>query len=376
MAKTDHQNPKNVKKLRYGWTTGACATAATKAALESLITGIQQPTIQITLPKGQTPTFTVEHYQQGKDWLQASIIKDAGDDPDVTHGALIFSKVSFTQPGTGISFNAGKGVGTITRPGLPMPVGEAAINPVPRQMMSEVVTKLCLQHNLQPDVTIEISVKDGENIAKQTLNGRLGIIGGISILGTTGIVVPYSCSAWIHSIHRGIDVARATNAKHIAACVGSTSEKMIQHLYPDLKEEHYIDMGDFVGGTLKYLRKVPIARVTVVGGFGKFSKLAQGKRDLHSKRSTVDIEWLAQQLALIGASAKTIKQAQSANTALEILLLAHEQKLSLADHIASLAQEQCERIIRKDSIAIEVMICDRKANLVGHAPFKQSAPHT
>ncbi len=358
------------KKLRYGWTTGACATAATKAALIGLITGKAAKEITITLPKGQTPTFQIAQQDSGQAWYQSAIVKDAGDDPDVTHGALILSRVSFGSPDTGIVFKAGEGVGTITRPGLPLAVGEPAINPVPRKMMTGVVLELCANHDLSPDIGIEISVENGKKLAEKTLNGRLGIIGGISILGTTGIVVPYSCSAWIHSIHRGIDVAQATGAQHIAACVGSTSERMIQSLYPNMGEEHYIDMGDFVGGTLKYLRKVPIDKVSVAGGFGKFSKLAQGRRDLHSKRFSVDTSWLAQQMSLIGASPSVVSQARHANTGLQVLTIAQQEHLPLGHHIAKLAQDECKRILRMEEISVEVMICDREARLVGHAPFE------
>ncbi len=370
MAKTDHKKP-----LKYGWTTGACATAATKAALDQLLTRNTASTVTITLPQGQTPIFKIEKSQGGnispdqQNFVQISIIKDAGDDPDVTHGALISAKVFFNPTQTGIIFRAGEGVGTVTRPGLPLPVGAPAINPMPRKMMTQVVEELCAVHNVEANLTIEISVANGAKIAQSTLNRRLGIIGGISILGTTGIVVPYSCSAWIHSIHRGIDVAKATGAAQIVACVGSTSERMMTQLYPDIEEQHYIDMGDFVGGTLKYLRKVPIAKVIVAGGFGKFSKLAQGHRDLHSKRSTIDIGWLAEQLQILNASPSLVQKAKNANTALEVFTLASQENLPLGNHIAQRAQQQCQKIVRmNDVITIEIKICDRNSKLIGAFP--------
>ena len=210
------------RPLRYGWTTGTCATAATKAAATALLTGIFPDPVTIRLPKGDEPAFALAHELLSEGFAEAGIVKDAGDDPDVTHGALIIARVSRARPGSGVVFRAGEGVGTVTKPGLPIPPGEPAINPVPREMMRGVIADL----GGLPDIEIEIRVPGGEAIAAKTWNPRLGILGGISILGTTGIVVPYSCSAWIHSIHRGIDVARALGLTHIAGSVGDASEKL------------------------------------------------------------------------------------------------------------------------------------------------------
>ena len=217
--------------LRRGWTTGACATAATKAALTSLITGDLSNSVSIILPKGEQPEFALSHTELGTDFSTAAIIKDAGDDPDVTHGAEISVTVRNGIPGSGVVFKAGSGVGTVTKAGLALEIGEPAINPVPRQMMCAVVSEIAETFNHSGDIVLSISVSGGEELAKKTWNPRLGILGGISILGTTGIVIPYSCSAWIHSIHRGIDVARANGMQHVAGCTGSTSEKLVQNHY-------------------------------------------------------------------------------------------------------------------------------------------------
>ena len=199
-----------------------------------------------------------------------------------------------------MSFRAGEGVGAVTRPGLPLPVGEPAINPAPRAMiranLEEVATKL----GAGVDAIVEISVPGGEKIAERTANGRLGILGGLSILGTTGIVIPYSCSAWIHSIHRGVDVARASGCVHIGAATGETSEAAIRALY-GVPDHALIEMGDFVGGLLKYLREHPVPRLTIAGGPAKMTKLAEGKLDLHSKRGAVDLAALAERIALAAA---------------------------------------------------------------------------
>lgn len=276
--------------LRRGWTTGACATAALRAALSRLWGGEWPDPVTIRLPRGETPSFALSHRAEGADWAEAGIVKDAGDDPDVTHGALIVTRVG-PSPG-GVLFRAGEGVGTVTKPGLPVPPGEPAINPVPRAMMEETIADLAARYGRRGDVTVTISIPGGEALAARTWNPRLGILGGLSILGTTGIVRPFSCAAWIASIHRGIDVARATGLSHVAGCTGATSEAAIRALH-GLPVEAMIDMGDFVGGMLKYLRRHPVSRVTVGGGFAKMAKLAQGALDLHSGRSQVDMVRLA-----------------------------------------------------------------------------------
>ncbi len=276
--------------LRRGWTTGACATAATRAALLRLWGGHFPDTVQITLPKGETPIFSLAHSDAGDGWAEVGITKDAGDDPDVTHGALIVVRV--TASAGGVTFCAGEGVGTVTKPGLPIGVGEPAINPVPRLMMTEQVTAVAAQFGQTPDVNITVRIPGGAAIALKTWNPRLGILGGLSVLGTTGIVRPFSCAAWIASIHRGIDVARAVGLTHVAGCTGATSEATVQALH-GLPDHAMLDMGDFAGGMLKYLRRHPVAHVTIGGGIGKMTKLAQGAIDLHSGRSQVDFAALA-----------------------------------------------------------------------------------
>ncbi len=352
--------------LRRGWTTGACATAAAKAAYTALLTGEFPDPVSITLPKGQTPAFALAGEELGSDWALAGIVKDAGDDPDVTHGALVQARVTRGAPGSGVRFRAGSGVRTITKPGLPLPPGEPAINPVPREMMRQAIAEVARSCGGRGDVTIEISVPGGEALAERTWNPRLGIVGGLSILGTTGIVVPFSCSAWIHSIHRGIDVARALDYPHVAASVGSTSERMVLQHY-QLPETALIDMGDFVGGMLKYLRRHPLPRVTIAGGFAKLSKLAQGRLDLHSSRSQVDKAFLGDVLADLGADADSIAKAREANTALEVLRIAQTLELPVADRIAALAREVAMAQLRGAEMEIEIMVSDREANLIGRA---------
>lgn len=335
--------------LRRGWTTGACATAATKAALTALVTGRFPDPVEITLPKGQVVAFPLALEEKAEGWARVGIVKDAGDDPDVTHGAMIVVTVRLRA--SGVLFTAGEGVGTVTKPGLPIAVGEPAINPVPRQMMEAVVAEF------GGGAEIEISVPGGLALAEKTWNGRLGIIGGLSILGTTGIVNPYSCAAWIASIHRGIDVARASGFAHVAGCTGSTSEEAVRAHY-GLPLEAMLDMGDFAGGLLKYLRVNPVARVTIGGGFGKMVKLAQGAMDLHSGRSQVDFAWLAERVDPLLRERVLV-----ANTALEVLELAGD---GLAQRVAEEGLVHVRAVLQGASFA-DVIVVDRVGKIIGHA---------
>ncbi|HVR65737.1 MAG TPA: cobalt-precorrin-5B (C(1))-methyltransferase [Verrucomicrobiae bacterium] len=359
------------KDLRRGWTTGTCATAATAAAYTALLTGEFPDPVTITLPKGETPSFSLAREALGDGVASAGIIKDAGDDPDVTHGALILAELRRGPAGSGVRFRAGRGVGMVTKPGLPIAVGEPAINPVPRRLMTEAVQAIASQHAVSGDAVITIIVEGGEEMARHTWNPRLGITGGISILGTTGIVHPFSCSAWIASIHRGIDVARASNLTHIAACTGSTSEAGVQRLY-DLPEVAFIDMGDFAGGMLKYLRRHPLPRLTIGGGFGKLSKLAAGFGDLHSGRSQVDRGLLAELLVDLRAPPAMIAHAHEANTANEILGMAQREGMALGDAVAVRARDEALRIA-EGAVEIEVIVFDREGKPVGRAPFAKGA---
>jgi cobalt-precorrin-5B (C1)-methyltransferase len=254
-------------------------------------------------------------------------------------------------------------VGIVTKPGLPLPVGEPAINPVPRKMITEVVATLAEAHGVAADFAVTISVRDGEKLAEKTWNPRLGIVGGLSILGTTGIVIPYSCSAWIHSIHRGVDVARAMGLTHVVGSTGDTSEKAAMARL-GLEIEAYLDMGDFVGGMLKYIKANPVKRVTIAGGFAKLVKLAQGAMDLHSGRSGVDLELLAGMLEELGADAALVAAARGANTAGEVLVMAEAVGVRIADAVARRARDAAQRVLG-DASVVDVLVVDRVGQIVG-----------
>lgn len=341
------------RPLRRGWTTGACATAATRAALTALLSGQFEDPVTITLPGGQTPSFALAHEARGDGWAEAGIIKDAGDDPDVTHGALVVARLSGGAAGSGVTFHAGDGVGMVTKPGLPIGPGEPAINPVPRRMMTGVIEALAPGG----DYAITVSVRDGARLAEKTWNPRLGIVGGLSILGTTGIVVPYSCAAWIASIHRGIDVARAMGLRHVVGATGDASERAARARL-GLPEEAYLDMGDFVGGLCKYLKRHPVERLTLAGGFAKMVKLGQGLMDLHSARGTVDMAALAELLP-----APLRREARQANTANAVLQLGGRP---LAEMVARRARDAAQQMVG-DAARVDVLVTDRSGNIVGES---------
>ncbi|WP_250290330.1 cobalt-precorrin-5B (C(1))-methyltransferase [Frankia sp. CiP1_Cm_nod1] len=395
-------------ELRYGWTTGACATAAATAAYTALLTGEFPDPVTITLPGGQRPAFALAWEELTPGAATAAVVKDAGDDPDVTHGALVHARVRLAAPRAGVVFRAGPGVGTVTRPGLPLAVGEPAINPVPRRMMRAALAAVAATHtghtthtgaaghiravsivggdadgaddtdgavNAAVDVEITIGVDNGAEIARHTWNPRLGIIGGLSILGTTGIVVPYSCSAWIDSIRRGIDVARAAGHRHVAACTGSTSEEVARRLH-GLPDDALLDMGDFAGAVLKYLRRHPIPHLTIVGGVGKLAKLAAGHLDLHSGRSQVDLAALATLARAAGGGAELSRRVETANTALGALRLCLAAGVPLGDLIAADARRTALDVLRGAAVRVEVIVIDRAGTLVGHADVMEAGNGT
>ena len=351
-------------RLKRGWTTGACATAATKAGLYALWSGEKLDVVSITLPKGEQPLFRISFFEQKIDRVEVGIIKDAGDDPDVTHGAMIIACLRQGLPQSGVTFTRGDGIGLITKPGLPIAVGEPAINPVPRHMMTEVIHQWAAALDGPRDIIIDISVPAGAQIALKTWNPRLGIDGGLSILGTTGVVRPFSCSAWIASIHRGIDVARANGLVHVSGSTGSTSEKAVIARY-DLPEIALMDMGDFVGGMLKYMRRNPVANLTIAGGFAKMVKLGQGAIDLHSARSQVDFVALADLAAPCGYDHDMVA---NANSVLDVIQRgAPEMRVKLANAIAAAAQKTALGVLVGAAVNIEILVVARDGQILGTA---------
>jgi cobalt-precorrin-5B (C1)-methyltransferase len=350
--------------LRSGLTTGSCATATSVAAARLLLSGVSHDAVEIVLPKGKQVQMRLEFCRLAEGGAEAGTIKDAGDDPDVTHGALLYSHVRLNAE-PGIRFNAGKGVGTVTRPGLVLGVGEPAINPVPRKMITDHLLQLAQERNYDGGFEVTVNVEGGEALALKTMNPRLGILGGLSILGTSGIVRPFSCAAYIASIHQGIDVAKTNGFMHIAACTGNASEDTMRRVY-DLPEIALIEMGDFVGAVLKHLRKVPVDKLSICGGFGKISKLAAGHMDLHSRHSSIDLAQLAQWAADVGADDALQQAIREANTSQQALAMASAAGIALGDAVCHHALDFARSVVPLQ-VQVEVFAIDRQGGIVGHA---------
>ncbi|WP_421855048.1 cobalt-precorrin-5B (C(1))-methyltransferase [Marinomonas sp.] len=356
--------------LRTGLTTGTCATACCVAAAQALFAQKQDSSVSVTLPKGKVVDLPITEYQEIDGGIKTATIKDAGDDPDATHGATLFVELRLS-PEQGVRFHAAQGVGTVTRTGLLLDVGEPAINPVPRKMMTEHLEGFAQTYQYFGGFDVSVGVVNGEQIAQKTMNPRLGIMGGLSVLGTTGIVRPFSCSAYIASIHQGIDVARANGLTHIAATTGNASEDAIKSHY-QLDDMALIEMGDFVGAVLKHIKKVEQADSTqlqtlsICGGFGKISKLAQHHMDLNSRASSIDLGALAKLAASLGANADLQERMTNANTSVEALSFAMSEGLPLADAICQQALDFARQYIPAH-IELEVWAIDRKGQFVGKA---------
>jgi cobalt-precorrin-5B (C1)-methyltransferase len=296
--------------LRYGWTTGACATAAATAAYTALLTGEFPDPVRIDLPRGLHPSFALATERLTQDAATVGIVKDAGDDPDVTHGAHLTATVSW-RPEPGTELAGGEGVGVVTRPGLGLPVGGPAINPVPRAMITQAVAEVVGERGTR----VVISVPDGERMARKTTNRRLGVLGGISILGTTGIVRPFSTASWRASVVQAVQVAAAQGERTAVLCTGGRTEKGAMALLPECADVCFVEVGDFTGAALRTALAHGITRVVFVGMVGKLTKLAAGVLMTHYTRSAVDTTVLGRLTAEAGGAPGLVGEVAAANTA-------------------------------------------------------------
>lgn len=273
--------------LASGYTTGSCACAAVKAALSALLTGKEQKRVHITLPGGEEISLDIHHTACSSSEVTCGVVKDAGDDPDVTNGCLITAGVSLCDA-PGVHFLRGDGVGIVTLPGLGLEPGEPAINPAPRQMIRNEVEELLKLYPIEKGVNVKISVENGAALALKTFNPKLGIVGGISIIGTSGIVRPFSTEAFIHTIRKEIQVARALGCDHLVINSGAKSERALKKRFPDLLPQAFVHYGNFIGDTLKMADEEGIRRITMGIMIGKAVKLAEGNLDTHSEKGTMN----------------------------------------------------------------------------------------
>jgi cobalt-precorrin-5B (C1)-methyltransferase len=357
--------PRRGKALREGYSTGSCAAAAAKAATAALLSGAVPTDVTIALPVGRSATFAVNAGELDGDLARCSVVKDAGDDPDCTHGAEIFAEVRLrAEPGVGI--DGGEGVARVTKGGLGIEVGEAAITRVPRRMIADSVGDALRAGGHPGGAAVRIVVPHGVEMARKTLNHRLGLLGGISILGTSGIVKPYSTAAYKVSIVNAIDVAVEEGLAEVVVTTGGKSEEYAQRIWP-LPDTAFVQMGDWVGFTLTYCRKKQLAKVDVAGMIGKLSKIAEGEFYTHARQSAVNLDGLAAIAASLGADATVIERIRGANTAREA------QEIALAHGVAGFFDRIAEKVARNcrdyvgGALAVETVLTDADGAVLGRA---------
>ena len=298
------------RALRTGWTTGACAAAAAKAATAALAEQRAQEIVEIALPSGRRVAFPVDSCSYGPERAEAVVVKDAGDDPDVTDGARLTATVSWrAEPG--VALDGGEGVGVVTKPGLGLELGGPAINPVPSQMIRQAVGEVVADRG----VRVVISVPGGELMARKTTNRRLGILGGISILGTTGVVRPFSTASWLASVEQAVAVMAAQGETTLVLSTGGRTERGAMAMLPKLPEVCFVEVGDFTGAALRQAVARDLRRVVFVGMIGKLTKLAAGVLMTHYTRSKVSTELLAEITHDMGGDLELVSAVRSANTA-------------------------------------------------------------
>jgi cobalt-precorrin-5B (C1)-methyltransferase len=358
--------------MRSGYTTGACATAATRGALLALIHQRPFRETTIRLPIGQHVTFVLHTCTYTPDEGRSSVIKDAGDDPDVTHLAEICSRVTW-RPEPGVHFVRGAGVGLVTKKGLPVPPGEPAINPVPRQMLTETVHETLAQARLTPrGVSVEISVPRGAELAQKTFNPRLGIIDGISILGTTGIVVPYSTAAWEASVLQNIDVAVAQGCEQLVFTVGGRGERFAQRLVA-LPEIAFVQIGDFFGQAFRHAAAAGARHVTLASMIGKLAKFAAGHELVHSRESSQDFHFLGELARQAGAAEALVSRTCSANTAQEVSELMSESGVTTFHALLCRAAWHFAASLMHGAYTLDVILMGRAGEVLGSYGNKNGA---
>ena len=358
--------PQNRKGLRTGYTTGACAAAAAKAATRCLVKGIMLSKIETTLPNRTRVTFALTRCERLGTRAICSIIKDAGDDPDCTHGAELTAEVELRTE-SGIEIRGGLGVATVTKAGLGLEVGAPAINPVPRRNITEMIGEE-LVNTPYGGAVVTISVPGGEEMAKKTTNARLGLLGGISILGTTGIVKPYSTAAFKASVMQEIDVATAYGLRELVLTTGGKSEQYAMALYPHLPEQAFIQVGDFIGVGIRQCARRGIACATVVGMMGKLSKMANGRMQTHAAGSEVDMKFLASLAAELAAPDELVAAICQANTARHVLELCREAGLvGITSLICKIVVEQCQDHAG-GTLTVQACLVDFGGTLLGRYP--------
>ncbi len=355
------------QKLRTGYTTGTCATAASKAALVSIISKTKLDSINVSLPKEKKITINIASCEFNEKKSRCSVIKDGGDDPDVTHGAEIFADLEITNKIGEIEIDGGYGVGRVTKPGLGLDVGSAAINPTPKKMMIENLIEVGNDVLQKYGIRVVISVPKGEEIGPKTDNPRLGIIGGISILGTTGIVIPYSTASFAASIRQILDVNVAMGNNTVVLTTGGRSEDFARKEIK-LADHGFVQMGDFSGYTIQQCAKKSIKKAYIAGFIGKLTKIAMGVKQTHVKGSKVDMEFMARIAEKCGGNSKIISDIKKANTARHVQEII--TKNEIGGFFSSICKHAYEQMRRQseNKVEIDVILFDFDGTVLGRYP--------
>jgi len=344
-------------KLRTGYTTGSCATASSKAGILSIINQKKFEKTDIIIPKGSRLEIEINSCEFSKDSAKCSVIKDGGDDPDVTHGAEIFVDIKLTNKIGEIEIDGGEGVGRVTKPGLGLEIGSAAINPTPKKMIIENVREVGEELLKKNGVMIKVSVPKGKELGPKTDNPRIGIMGGISILGTSGIVIPYSTASFAAAIRQQISVVNTMKDDSVVLTTGGRSEDYSRKII-DLPEHSFIQMGDFSGYTIKQCAKQGLKKAYVAGFIGKLAKMAAGIKQTHVKGGKVDMKFLSELAKRCDANSDTITKILGANTARNVQEIIMENNVE--GFFDEITKETCNQMRQhsEEKIAVDVILFD------------------
>ncbi len=345
------------EKLRTGYTTGTSATAAAKAALLAIINQIKVENVDVKLPKGSFIKIPIHFCEFDKNNARCTVIKDGGDDPDVTHGAEIVVDLSFTKNINEIEIDGGEGVGIVTKPGLGLELNKSAINPIPKKMIIENLREIADKCLVEKGIKVIISVPRGKELGPKTDNPRIGILNGISILGTSGIVIPFSTASYAASIRQNLDVAIAMGDNTVVLTTGGRSEDFAKKIV-DLPEHCFVQMGDFSGYTIQQCARKKIRKAYVVGFIGKLAKMAAGVKQTHVKGSKVDMNFLAELAKKCNANDEVIESVKRANTA------RHVSEIILENNVGGFFEEICNETYKhmrkhsEEKVLLDVILFD------------------
>lgn len=358
--------PRNPQGTREGYTTGACAAAAAQAACRLLARDERVESVRVRSPLGFDIVIPINRLEYRSGIASSGAIKDGGDDPDVTHGAEVIATVRPTSS-QGVAILGGPGVGTVTQPGLELPPGSPAINPVPRRMIAEGVAIALGEEWPWPGVEVSVSIPGGEELAKKTLNARIGVRGGLSILGTTGIVRPMSTASWRASVVQAIDVAAANSIRHVVLTTGGRSERFAEALYPELPEMAFVQMGIFTGDALARAVARGVPRVSVCGMIGKLAKIAAGRMQTHVAGGAVDLAFLADLARRAGAEESLVLAIARANTARHVEQLVDRSQYSqFYEHVTLATATACADHV-DDRLVVEAVLFDFEGQILARS---------